>query len=215
MPKKTAKTIISYYVYLFLYWSAYRFLTSFSEPVEELIFKPLLWLAPIFLIVKLIEKKDIFTLGLNLKKPFKKILLGTILSLFIISEYLFALFLKGEPISFNPQKAPASAILLLGISALFTAITEEITFRGYLMTRINKIINNKLIANIISALLFLIIHLPILVFTYGRGVSGILQFFLISGSLGLLDGYVFWRTKGVLAPITSHFLLNFFSVLVG
>jgi len=42
-----------------------------------------------------------------------------------------------------------------------------------------------------------------------------MEFLIISGSLGLIDGYVFWKTKGILATIAAQASLNFFSLLIG
>ena len=83
------------------------------------------------------------------------------------------------------------------------------------MTRINEIIKNKLNANIMAGLIFFLIHLPILLLDYQLGVRGIGEYFILSLGLGIIDGYVFWKTKGVLAPIASHFFLNYLNLFLG
>ena len=70
-------------------------------------------------------------------------------------------------------------------------------------------------AALMAGFLFFFIHLPILIFVQGQNIEGITQFFILSLSLGIIDGYVFWKTKGVLAPIVAHSSLNFLSLLIG
>ena len=83
------------------------------------------------------------------------------------------------------------------------------------MTRINEVIKDKLYSNIIAGLLFFLIHFPILIFDQGQNIRGVVEYFVLSLSLGLLDGYAFWKTKGILAPIVAHSSLNFFSLVIG
>ena len=207
--------IILFFVYLLIVWGAYRFLWHGSYLWDELLFKPLLWLIPTLFLVKRIEKRKLISLGLVFSKSLKSILLGIGVSLFILGEYLLAIFIKGRQISFNPEGIRGFYWFFYFIACLATGLVEEITFRGFFMTRINKLINDKLISNIIAGLLFFFIHFPILIFVQNQDIEGIMQFFILSLSLGMIDGYIFWKTKGILAPIVAHSSLNFFSLLVG
>jgi len=213
--KKNIFKITLFFTYLLVIWGAYRFLWQGNYFWDELFFKPLLWLLPTLYLVKRIEKSKLISLGLIFRKPLKDIFLGISVSLFILGEYLLAFYLKGQKIGFNPQGITGFHWPFYFTACLTTGLVEEITFRGFFMTRINKIINDKLIANIIAGFLFFLIHLPILLFAQGQNLRGIMEFIVIFGSLGLIDGYVFWRTKGILAPIVAHASLNFFSLIVG
>ena len=204
-----------FFLYLLIIWGAYRFLWLGNYLWDELFFKPLLWLLPTLYLVKKIEKKELISLGLVFNKPLKNILLGIGISFFISGEYLLAIFIKGRQISLNPEGIRGFYWLFYFIACLATGLVEEIAFRGFFMTRINKLINNKLISNIIAGFLFFLIHLPILIFVQMQDFGGIMQFFVLSLSLGVIDGYFFWKTKGILAPIVAHASLNFFSLLIG
>jgi membrane protease YdiL (CAAX protease family) len=48
---------------------------------------------------------------------------------------------------------------LLFIS-LFTAITEEVIFRGYIFTKLNQLVRSKWVVILISCILFYAVHLP-------------------------------------------------------
>ncbi|PIS08784.1 hypothetical protein COT75_04860 [Candidatus Beckwithbacteria bacterium CG10_big_fil_rev_8_21_14_0_10_34_10] len=216
MEKKTKNLLVLvYFFYLFSIWGIYRYLSNLSEPWDELIFKPILWLLPIFLIVKRIEKKQLKSLGIVFLKFWKNILIGLGISIFILFEYLLSLVIKGKPISFNPLNLGLIAFLIYSLSAFFTAVSEEIVFRGFLMTRINKVINSKLGSNIIVGILFFVIHLPILIFDQSQTFLGLGKHLSLAIGLGLIDGYVFWKTKGIIAPIVAHASLNIFSLLIG
>jgi membrane protease YdiL (CAAX protease family) len=214
MSKKFLK-IAALFFYLLLIWGFYRFFTNFPEWQDELFFKPLIWLAPVWFLVRKVEKKRLESLGLIFDKPEKNFLLGLAIGLIILTQYLLALILKGEKLNFNPQDLSFFNWLLYFLVCLATGFVEEITFRGFFMTRIDEIIQDKLYANIIAGLLFFFIHFPILVFDQNQSLRGIIEYFILSLSLGLFDGYAFWRTKGILAPIVAHSSLNFFSLLVG
>jgi len=213
--KKNIFKITLFFIYLLIIWGIYRFLWLGNYLWDELFFKPLLWLLPTLYLVKKIEKEKLVTLGLVFDKPLKNILLGLGASLFILTEYSLAIFLKGKKIDFNPEGIRGAYWLLYFFACLATGIVEEIAFRGFFMTRINRLINDKLISNIITGLLFFLIHFPILIFVQHQNMMGIMQFFVLSVSLGVIDGYIFWKTKGILAPIATHSSLNFFSLLIG
>ncbi|HUV46727.1 MAG TPA: CPBP family intramembrane glutamic endopeptidase [Candidatus Bathyarchaeia archaeon] len=214
MGKKSLVLCLSFF-YLLIVWGVYRFYTDFSEPWDELVFKPLLWLGMIIFLVLRLEKRKLRSLGIVFKKPLKNIFLGLGVGILITSQYLFALAIKGGRIMFNPQNLKLTNLFLYFFVCLSTAAVEEITFRGFFMTRINEIIKNKLNANIMAGLIFFLIHLPILLLDYQLGLRGIGEYFILSLGLGIIDGYVFWKTKGVLAPIASHFFLNYLNLFLG
>jgi len=215
MVKEKLARLSLFFLYLFISWGAYRFLTDFNEVGDELFFKPLIWLLPVLWLVIKKEKRSLISLGLVFKRPSRKVLLGLGVSLLILAEYLLASWLKGEKIVFNPRQLNWFAWPVFSIVCLSTSLVEETVFRGFFMTRIDELINSQLAANIIAGSLFFMIHLPILVFRQGENLAGLMENFVLFGSLALIDGYIFWRTKGILAPISAHFFLNFFSLLIG
>ncbi len=212
---KNITKIAGYFFYLLLIWGLYRWQSGFPEYLDELVFKPLLWLLPIWYLVVKVEKQSLKSLGLVWHKPFKNALLGLGISLFIWFEYILVFIVKKADFNFNPQNISAGFWLLAFLVTLATGIVEEVAFRGFLMTRLNQVIKDKLLSNILTGLLFFLIHLPILVFVQNQNFLGIVQFFILSVSLGIIDGMIFWKTKGILAPIIAHSSLNFFSLLIG
>ncbi len=206
--------ITAYFFYLLIVWGLYRAFFNFHYLWDELFFKPLFWLIPVFWLVFKLERRGFASLGLVFKKPLAKVFLGLGISSFVFIQYLLALASKGRTFVFNPSGIKPFIWPLAFLSCVATGIVEELAFRGFLMTRLNEVIKRKLWSSVIVGFLFFIIHLPILIFIQGFGLAGIAEFLVLSVSLGTLDGYVFWKTKGVLAPIVAHSSLNFFSLLV-
>ena len=86
---------------------------------------------------------------------------------------------------------------LLGIVG---PIFEEILFRGLIFGELRKITPVK-IALVIQALLFGAYHLNL--------VQGVYAFLL-----GLLIGYVYYRSNSIIAPILMHVSINSLSVII-
>jgi len=86
--------------------------------------------------------------------------------------------------------------------SLTAGVTEEIIFRGYIMTRLAKLIRKPYLAVIISAVLFSVLH-------YGfRSMQELIFAFLIGVVFGLF--YIKYRNIKVL--ITVHFLIDLISL---
>lgn len=83
-------------------------------------------------------------------------------------------------------------------AAILAPIFEEILFRGYF---VNKLADNRKLSTgiILSALVFMIIHIPSLFFPQLM--------------LGLLTAVVYTRTKQLIYPIYVHALYNFVIIL--
>lgn len=171
----------------------------FDLTMESLIINSILMFIPFVLIpilwVRYINNgKYKKYLGLTTEKLTKNILLGiglTILTLIIsllISQALITFFgieeqnvLLEEIVGFGPLIA-----LLISLSA---GISEEIFFRGFLQTRIGLVP---------AAALFAIVHA-----SYGVIIQIIGPFIM-----GLLIGYLYYKTNSVVGPIVAHTLYN-------
>ncbi|UOY09436.1 CPBP family intramembrane glutamic endopeptidase [Methanonatronarchaeum sp. AMET6-2] len=171
----------------------------FDLTMESLIINSILMFIPFVLIpilwVRYINKgKYKKYLGLKTEKLTKNILLGiglailTLLMSLLISQALITFFgieeqnvLLEEIVGFGPLIA-----LLISLSA---GISEEIFFRGFLQTRIGLVP---------AAALFAIVHA-----SYGVIIQIIGPFIM-----GLLIGYLYYKTNSVVGPIVAHTLYN-------
>jgi membrane protease YdiL (CAAX protease family) len=164
--------------------------------------KVLVWIVPAWSYVKYFlntNPMDYFNMKNNIKKG---LFWGFILSLlfglwrFIISVYLVK---QGKVHFLLPLDSYIDGFLLVGI-------TEEMVFRGLILTEINKRISFWK-ANVVTALLFLFIHYPIWIYhgTFFHFGSHVFIFLL-----GLIFGYIYKKTGSLWSVVILHSFYDFF-----
>ncbi|MCF8219051.1 MAG: CPBP family intramembrane metalloprotease [Bacteroidales bacterium] len=89
----------------------------------------------------------------------------------------------------------------LFVIAVLPALGEELLFRGGIQQVLDKLVKNKHLAIIFTAILFSAFHMQF----YG---------FMPRFVLGLLLGYAFYLSGNIWVPIVIHFVNNAFSVIV-
>jgi sodium transport system permease protein len=94
----------------------------------------------------------------------------------------------------------ASPILLLGAFALTPAVIEELCFRGYLFSAFEKVMS-PLRTIVLTSVLFGLFHVL-------TGSALLVERFIPSTLMGLVIGWVAYRTGSVLPGIVIHFVHN-------
>lgn len=209
MPKPvnklgTIKNVTIYSTYLIIIWVFYRFLFQFPDNVEELVIKPLLWLLPLYLLVRK-EGYGISTLGFTFKNLFPAIYLSIGLGAVFVIEGLLANYLKYGGFNFAANIGTSPLLLSLGLS-FATAFSEETAFRGYIFNRLGFALRNELTANIIQTVLWTAIHIPIAFFIWNLGLTAGLIYLGLTAVFGLGSGFIFARTGNVWGSIFLHVL---------
>lgn len=202
--QKTVKKVVIYLVYILIIWGFYRVLFKLPDNFEELILKPLIWLVPLFLILKK-EKENISSLGITLKNLFPSIYLSLGLGAIFAIEAIFLNFLKYKSFNFAANIGEETLMLSLIIS-FATAFTEEVSFRGYVFNRLWSVLKNEWSANILTSIFWLLIHVPITVFVWKLSLEASLTYFLITFLFGVGSAFVFAKTKNVFSSIFLHVL---------
>ena len=159
---------------------------------------PLLFLIiyPIFITLK--KKRNLSEIGFTLKNWPLAIIWGTSIGLIIVilNQYFFS----GEELaSFNN----------LGFGIIywaFLAFSQEVFFRGYLQKNLEKVYGNSL-GLILASCLFSLWHITVRFYTGWMAPIPLLKIFLV----GLLWGLSFQKTKSLIAPCLSHFLVGILS----
>lgn len=205
------KVIFSLYLVLFyIFWTLARLFwvlpgpETLSEGLLEAFVKGSIWILPVFMYLKILDRvHPIAYLKLN-KKP-KAVLwtvnaiLITAVFLYIINHLLFGAefqIVKGFPLWLN-------AVVLVGI-------IEEIVFRGFILQKFMKFMKFYK-ANVLTSLLFILIHVPIWIATavpFSSMILISLEIFILS----LILGYLFKRSGslwGVIVLHSAHNLLVF------
>lgn len=205
MPKKDTalKNAIYFFVYLFLVWGIYRFLFKLPEDVEELFIKPIVWLVPVFYLLKK-EKSKIETIGITLKGVFPSIYLVLILGVLFALEGLLINTIKYQWVHFAANIGGEFYNAL--VISMATAISEEIAFRGYVYTRLQHALGGIWTANIVSSVLWSLVHLPISFLWWKFDPISSVAYLFLTFLFGIGSSYVFSRTKNIAAPIFLHFL---------
>jgi membrane protease YdiL (CAAX protease family) len=206
MTAKTTviKNITVYSAYLILVWAFYRFLFQLPDNVNELVVKPILWLAPIFWLTNK-EGFKLSSLGITFKNFFSSIYLSIGLGAVFVAEGLLANFLKYGHFSFGANIGSTPLLVSLGLS-FATAISEETAFRGYIFGRLLTTLKSETMANTIQTLLWTAIHIPIAFFVWGYTLPQGIAYLFVTALFGLGSAFIFARTKNVAGSVLLHVL---------
>jgi len=186
------KRLWYYYIYLVLVWGSFRYFIRLPEVVEELWFKPVLWLVPLFWWNLALKEKIVMFAG----KLRESLFLGV-----IVGVFYFLILKFGSLGNFQFD------LNLMGV-ALATAVTEELTFSGFVAGYLEKIRKGRFVNLIIVGLMTAVIRLPILFFVYqvtGKEVLGVLLVALASGAI---NAWIRVRSGNVAGSVLARLGLN-------
>ena len=202
---KSFKYAVYLSVYLLIVWGFYRFLFELPETIEELFIKPVVWLVPVFYLLWK-EKEGISSLGITFKNLFPAVYYALGLGAFFVMEALIINFVKyGGKFNLGANLGELPFLTSLGLS-FATAISEELTFRGYVFTRIWRFLGNEIYANLVTSLFWALIHVPITFFVWKLDLSAALLYLFLTTLFGIGSAFVYARTKNILSPILLHVL---------
>lgn len=202
---KSFKYAVGLSVYLLIVWGFYRFLFQLPETIEELFIKPIVWLLPVFYFLKK-ERNGLDSLGITFKNLFPAVYYALGLGAFFVIEALVINFIKyGGQFNLEANIGNLPLLSALGLSFI-TAITEEITFRGYVFTRVWKFINKEIPANILTSIFWAMIHVPITIFVWKLDFSASVIYLVLTTLFGVGSAFVYARTKNIISPILLHVL---------
>ncbi|EKD53028.1 MAG: hypothetical protein ACD_61C00180G0004 [uncultured bacterium] len=187
------KRLWYYYLYLLFLWGSFRYFIRLPGVIEELWFKPMIWLVPLFW-WQLSMKGSKVTL-------FDKHWLASALVGVVFGIVYFVLIKR-----FNLSGMTWHANLM-GV-ALATAITEELTFSGFVTGYLEKIQRGKWVNLLIVGLMVVMIRIPILLFVYKLGVVELLGVFLFSGASGVINAWIRLETGNVTGSILARVGMN-------
>ncbi len=200
----TIKNSVTLFVFLLLAWGFYRFLFQLPEEVEELLVKPILWLGATLYFVRK-EKAALSSLGITGQRLFPAIYFALALGIIFAIEAVVVNFVKYGGLEFAANLGDKTLLLALGLS-FATAVSEEVTFRGFLFTRIWQVTQNEILANLITSVGWVVIHLPVTIFVLKLSLVDILLRMFLTFLFGMGSAFVMARTKNVFSSILLHVL---------
>ena len=206
MPKKelALKNATALGAYLLIVWGLYRFLFKLPDEIEELFVKPVIWLVPVFYLLKK-EKSKLSTLGLTSKNLFPAIYFALGLGAFFVIEAIFINFVKYQGFSFSANLGNTTFLASLGLS-FATAAVEEITFRGYIFNRVWHALGGEWAANLLTSLAWGLVHVPITFFVWKLDFGASLIYLFLTIIFGIGSAFVFARTRNIFSSILLHVL---------
>jgi membrane protease YdiL (CAAX protease family) len=213
MPKKelAIKHSTILVAYLLIVWGFYRMLIKLPEEVEELIIKPLLWLAPVFYLLKK-EKLGLASVGVTFQNLFPAVYFSLALGALFAFEGVIINIVRYKGVDFSANLGQGSFLIALFLS-FATAISEEITFRGYLFGRIWHVLGGEWRANLLTSFVWALVHIPVAIFWWELDFSGTATLLFLTTIFGMGSAFVYARTKNILSSILLHVLWSWPIVL--
>ncbi len=173
-------------------WGSFRYFVRLPEAIEELWFKPVVWLVPLFW-WNLALKEKVVMFG---KGWVESVLFGLMMAMFY---YFLLRFRNLGSISFD---------INLLIVALATAVTEELTFSGFVAGYLEKIRKGKMVNLIIVGLMSAVIRLPILLLVYRVGMKEVFGVMLVALVSGVINAWIRVRSGNVSGSILARLGMN-------
>ncbi len=187
---KNLRRLAVYFVYLLFFWGGFRFFVRLPEVIDELWFKPLIWLVPLFWwrlsmkkVRNLFEGETLPAIGYGL--------LGGAIYFGLLR------FLAGLSFSLSLDQ--------WGI-ALVTAIVEEITFSGVILSVLLAETKREGVSLALTGLAFALVHLPINIFVRQLPIVPLVGAFLLAFFVALINGFLRLRSNNVLSAIIAHLI---------
>jgi|SRR3989344_5276305 len=218
-PSHVEKSLNIWAIVLII-WSIYRakFGTSLPLWFDEFIAKPIVFIAPIYLFIKHVEKAKFFkSLGFFKKNIIKELLIGLAVGLILFLILYFGYYTRGgiQLSDFANNFTNSGYLTYIILLSIATSISEEILSRGFILKRLYDASKNIYTSSLFASILFFFIHIPIL-FT-SESITGLLliRLMTIDILLSFIISVIFLTRKNIIIPILIHAIYVFgFWILV-
>ncbi|SRR3990167_6751230 len=206
MPRKelVLKNATIYAAYLLIVWGFFRLLFQLPDNITELFVKPVVWLLPLVFILRK-EKLGLESVGITLKNFFPTIYFVLGLGALFVLEAVFLNYTKHGGLNFGSNIGSLPFEVAVGLS-FATAVSEEISFRGYLFNRVWYVLKSEIWANVLTNTFWVAIHVPLVVFVNKLDLVPALIYLAITAIFGIGSAFVYARTKNVFGSILLHVL---------
>jgi membrane protease YdiL (CAAX protease family) len=208
-PSVSLSSVYRTWAWILLAWALYRYFTNFPEAVDEFIFKPLVFVAPVIWYVLKVEKQKLATIGLTMRNFFSSIYIGLGFGVVFAIEGVVTHALKyGGSLNVNPISAFQQYGFFLIIISIATAFSEELLSRGFVFNRIYEKTKNLPWAALLSSFMFMALHVPILLTSNKLTGVTLVLFFVTDFILSLANSLLYYNTGSLVAPILVHIFWN-------
>lgn len=190
-------------------WALYRKFLQYPEAIDELIFKPIFFVLPVFVFVLYYEKRTLATLGLHAKNFVRNVYLGLGVGTLFVIEAIALNTVKYGVFTFSPQVAAAPLVLLGFLAfAISSAFCEELLVRGFFFTRLSEGYQNTFKAAFGSIIMYAFILVPAVLTRLSLDMNTVVVFGLTSIILSVVNTIIFQNSKSLVTPILVHAFWN-------
>lgn len=208
VSKTSVTSVIRLWAWILLIWSLYRYFLKLPEWADEFIFKPIIFVAPVIWYVRRVEKEKLLTLGLTWRNFFTSVYIGLGFGLVFALEGLATHIIKYGKLDVNPIAAFQQYGFFLIILSLATAFSEELLSRGFVFNRLYEKTKNLAYSSVVSSVMFMLLHVPILVTTTKLTGLTLILFFVTDFVLAMANSLLYYNTGSLVAPILVHIFWN-------
>ena len=174
--------------------------------------KFIIWVVPVFITLRAWRLRPLIYTKLTTRVNNRGLIVGAIavvvwLSVVVLAEAALSHRNVGAMLLLRSSEWPS---ILIGV--FFSPISEEILFRGFFLNRLNESLNFWG-SNLISALLFMLVHWPYWVSKNGFS-AGVIKDSINVFLLGCLFGWLMKKSNSLWPAIGAHVANNFLSGLI-
>lgn len=203
---KRIHAVVKAYAIIFVFWGLYRVVFRFPEEIEETFLKPLIFIGAVMFTERPQNLLKYFADVWGSTGWMKALGSGFGVGALYVLFYACSNFLAFGKLRFGNDLTSDMWFSLLVVGTL-TAIWEEWVFSGYILRQLTAVFKDNVWgARITTALLFSLVHLPILVFWYRYTPSVTIFQLVLLFILGAGNAVLMGFSKNLLAPVISHVL---------
>jgi hypothetical protein len=196
---------------ILIIWAIYRTYFKLPEWFDEFIAKPLVFVLPVIIYIRSVEKKEILSslfINKNFKNFIKEFFISFGVGLILLFTALFSIYLRSKKISLFTHFPSVNQFGLIFVTALATGITEEILSRGFILKRLYEESKNAYSSTFFASILFFFLHVPILFSNNRINGSMLLVFMVTDLLLSMVCGLIMIQRKSLTVPILIHAFYN-------
>ena len=199
---------------ILIIWAIYRAKFKLPEWFDEFIAKPIVFILPVYFYIKRVEKKEFFSaLDFKFRLTGQDILFSFLIGGIFSFSAILANTLKFNKLVLFQSEIGVNTFFILLITALATAISEEILSRGFILKRLYQESKNIYSSSFFASILFFFLHVPILFTNHRLTGDQLLLFMGTDLMLSLVTSFVFLDRKNLLVPILIHTFYNLSIIL--
>lgn len=196
---------------ILIVWSIYRTYLKLPEWFDEFIAKPLVFVLPVLIYIRTVEKKEILSslfINRNFKSFVKEFFISFGVGLILLLTALISVYLRFKKVDLFGHFPSVNQFGLIVLTALATGITEEILSRGFVLKRLYEESKNAYSSTFFASILFFFLHVPILFASSKINGQMLLMFMATDLLLSMVTGLIMIQRRSLTVPILIHAFYN-------